>query len=387
MNTEFIEALGQLEKERGISKTIIFEAIEAALISAYKRDHSPNENINVLCDRETGDIHIFRSCIVVEEVTDEATQISLEDARRINRVYEPGDTLELEVTPKSFGRIAAQTAKQVVIQRIREAERGMIFEEYAEKENEMLTAIIQRVEKDMVFVELGRTEGLLPAKEQLPGEVYVPNERLRVYVVDVHKASRGAQVTVSRTHPGLLKRLLEMEVPEIASGVVQIKSIAREAGSRSKVAVFSTDEEIDATGACVGRAGTRIERVVEELKGEKVDIIEWSPDPARFIAKALSPTRVLMVYLNEEEKAARVIVPDSQLSLAIGREGQNARLAVKLTGWKIDIKPQSHVAGMAPGPNDFGAGDWVDDDEEDVEFDQGLSMETTLNLDTDDDSI
>ena len=344
MNKELVEALNMLEHDRGIDKEILFQAIEAALISAYKADHTVKGNINVLVDRATGDLHIFQVMMVSEEITDPATQIPLEEARAINRVYELGDILEIEITPKEFGRIAAQTAKQVIVQRIREVERGKIFEEFAEKENEMLTAIVQRVEKDMVFVELGKTEGILFAKEQLQGETYEPNDRLRVYVISVHKDTRGAQVLVSRTHPGLLKRLLEMEVPEIAAGTVQIKAIAREAGSRSKVAVYSTDPAVDPTGACIGRSGVRIENVVRELKDEKVDIIEWSPDPARFIAKALSPTRVLMVYTNEEEKSARVIVPDHQLSLGIGKEGQNARLAARLTGWKIDIKPQSTVA-------------------------------------------
>jgi len=347
MNKELVEALNFLQSERGIDKEILFQAIEAALISAYKSDHQAKGNINVLVDRETGDIHIFNSCRVVEDddfAEGDTSRISLTEARKINRAYEVDDTLELEVTPKAFGRIAAQTAKQVIIQRIREVERGKIFEEFAEKENEMLTAIVQRVDRDMVFVELGKTEGVLFAKEQLPGDEYAPNMRIRVYVISVHKDSHGAQVVVSRTHPGLLKRLFELEVPEISTGVVQIKAIAREAGSRSKVAVYSTDEAIDASGACIGRAGARIEKIVQELRGEKVDVIEWSPDPARFIAKALSPTRVLMVYTNEEEKSARVIVPDSQLSLAIGKEGQNARLAAKLTGWKIDIKPQSTVA-------------------------------------------
>ncbi|MCL2433212.1 MAG: transcription termination factor NusA [Clostridia bacterium] len=349
MNADLIAALDVLESERGIDKEFLLQAIEAALVSAYRTDGGPSHsaargNINVLVDRESGDIHMYRSSLVVEEVEDQNTQISLAEARKINPIYEPGDMLEQEVPSQNFGRIAAQTAKQVIVQRIREVERGKIFEEFAEKENEMLTAIVQRVEKDMVFVELGKTEGILFAKEQLPGEEYHANDRLRVYVTSVHKDTQGAQVMVSRIHPGLLKRLLELEVPEIAAGTVVVKAVAREAGSRSKVAVHSLDPAVDATGACIGRAGQRIEHVVEELRGEKVDIIEWSADPARFIAKALSPTRVLMVYINEEDRSARVIVPDHQLSLAIGKEGQNARLAARLTGWKIDIKPQSTVA-------------------------------------------
>ena len=251
--------------------------------------------------------------------------------------------LEEESNPKNFGRLAAQTAKQVVVQRIREAERGVIFEEYVEKENEILTAIVQRVEKNGVYVELGKTDGLLAMNESIPGEEYGTSNRIKVYVLEVRKTSKGPQVLVSRTHPGLVKRLFELEVPEIMSGIVQVKSIAREAGFRTKVAVHSTDSQIDAVGACVGQKGIRVERIVNELHNEKIDIIEWDSDPAVYIAKALSPAKVLMVYINETEKAAKVVVPDTQLSLAIGKEGQNARLAAKLTGWKIDIKSQAQA--------------------------------------------
>ena len=254
-----------------------------------------------------------------------------------------GDVLEEESNPRNFGRIAAQTAKQVVVQRIREAERGVIFDEYVEKENEILTAIVQRVEKGGVYVELGKTDGLIAMNETIPGEEYNNNDRIKVYVLEVRKTSKGPQVLVSRTHPGLVKRLFELEVPEIQTGVVQVKSIAREAGFRTKVAVYSSDPQVDAVGACVGQRGTRVERIVNELHNEKIDIIEWDSDPAVYIAKALSPAKVLMVYINEAEKAAKVIVPDNQLSLAIGKEGQNARLAAKLTGWKIDIKSQTQA--------------------------------------------
>ena len=274
---------------------------------------------------------------------DPHAEISLEKARAINPLYEVGDVLEEEANPRSFGRIAAQTAKQVVVQRIREAERGVIFDEYVEKENEILTAIVQRVEKGGVFVELGKTDGLIATNETIPGEEYNNNDRIKVYVLEVRKTNKGPQVLVSRTHPGLVKRLFELEVPEIQSGVVQVKSIAREAGFRTKVAVFSSDPQVDAVGACVGQRGIRVERIVNELHNEKIDIIEWDSDPAVYIAKALSPAKVLMVYINEVEKAAKVIVPDNQLSLAIGKEGQNARLAAKLTGWKIDIKSQTQA--------------------------------------------
>lgn len=343
MNSEFIEALNAIEKERGIGQGILIDAFEAALVAAYKRNFGANNNVRAVVDRDTGEVQIFASKTVVEQVENPYGEITLEDARKVNALYELGDVLEEEVDPKSFGRIAAQTAKQVVVQRIREAERGVIFDEYVEKENEVLTAIVQRVEKGGVYVELGKTDGLIGANEVIPGETYNNADRLKVYVLEVRKANKGPQVLVSRTHPGLVKRLFELEVPEIQTGVVQIKSIAREAGFRTKVAVHSTDAQVDAVGACVGQKGIRVERIVSELHNEKIDIIEWDADPAVYIAKSLSPARVLMVYINESEKAAKVIVPDNQLSLAIGKEGQNVRLAAKLTGWKIDIKSQTQA--------------------------------------------
>jgi N utilization substance protein A len=346
MNSEFMEALGAIEKERGISKEVLIDAVESALVAAYKRNYGVSGNVRAVVDHETGEMPIFASKTVVENPQNEYTEISLEKARKINSLYELGDVLEEESKPKNFGRIAAQTAKQVVVQRIREAERGVIYDEYVEKENEVLTAIVQRTEKNGVYVELGRTDGLLAANEMIAGETYENNSRIKVYVLEVRKNNNGPQVLVSRTHPGLVKRLFELEVPEILSGIVQIKSIAREAGFRTKVAVYSHDPMVDAVGACVGQRGIRVERIVAELHNEKIDIIEWDADPAVYIAKALSPAKVLMVYINEEEKAAKVIVPDNQLSLAIGNKGQNVRLAAKLTGWKIDIKPQS-AAGDA----------------------------------------
>ncbi len=347
MNAEFIEALDAIERDRGISKDLLLDALETALISAYKRNYSKDSaaivNARADIDRETGDVKVFASKTVVETVENPLSEISLANAKKINPLYGVGDVVEEEVKPKNFGRIAAQTAKQVIVQRIREAERGMIFDEFVEKENEVLTAIVQRIEKNGVYVELGRTDGFIDGKEIPPEERYEPSERLKVYVLEVRRTSKGPQVLVSRTHPGLVKRLFELEVPEIQSGVVQIKSIAREAGYRTKVAVHSSDARVDAVGSCVGQKGIRVERIVNELRNEKIDIIEWDPDPAMYIAKALSPAKVLMVYVNEEEKAARVVVPDNQLSLAIGRDGQNARLAVKLTGWKIDIKSNSQI--------------------------------------------
>ncbi len=343
MNAEFIEALNALEKERGIKKSVLLSAFEAALIVAYKRNYNSTANVRAEVDGDTGDYHIYASKTVVEKVETPSMEISLERAKKINPLYELGDVLEEEAFTKDFGRIAAQTAKQVMVQRIREAERGNIYDEYIEKENEILTAIVQRVEKGNAYVELGKTDGILTEKEMIPGEQYEMNERIKVYVLEVRKENKGPQVVVSRTHPGLVKRLFELEVPEIMSGTVQIKSIAREAGFRTKVSVFSTDPQVDAVGACVGPRGARVERIVNELHNEKIDIIEYDSDSAIYIAKALSPAKVLMVYVNEDEKAARVVVPDSQLSLAIGKEGQNARLAAKLTGWKIDIKSQSQA--------------------------------------------
>ncbi len=343
MNTEFINALNELEQEKGIRKDILIEAIEMALISAYKRHFGQNENVRVQIDPDTGEIKVFATKRVVEDVYDTSIEIDLEEAKKINPIFEDGDTLETEVTPGEFGRIAAQTAKQVVVQRIREAERGIIYDQFAEKENEVLTAIIHRTERGNIYVELGRAEGIIPVGETVYNEQYNVNERLKVYVLEVKKTNNGPQIIVSRTHPFLIKRLFELEVPEIRQNVVQIKSIAREAGGRTKIAVWSEEKDIDPVGACVGHKGTRIGKVVEELNDEKIDVVPWSSDPIEFIANALRPAKVVMVQINEDEKAAKVIVPDYQLSLAIGKEGQNARLAAKLTGWKIDIKSQSQM--------------------------------------------
>ncbi len=347
MNREVIEAIGVLAKEKAISPEVLFNAIEEALKSAYKKNLKKSpvgaQNVRVQLDRDDGVVQVYARKVVVDEVADETQEISLNEARQIQPNYEVGDIVEIEVTPSDFGRVAAQTAKQVIVQRIREAERGIIYDEYIEKENEILTAIVQRVDGKNVYVELGKTEGILDPQHEMPGEEYMPGDRLKVYVLEVQRSSKGPQVLVSRTHPGLVKRLFELEVPEIQSGIVQIKSIAREAGSRTKMAVHSTDPLVDSVGSCVGPRGQRVENVVSELKGEKIDIIKWSADPAEFIANALNPARALSVYISEREKACRVVVPDNQLSLAIGKEGQNARLAAKLTGWKIDIKSQSQA--------------------------------------------
>ena len=340
---EFISALDALSKERHINKEVLFNAIESALISAFKKNYGKTANVRASIDRVSGNVEVFSRKIVVEEVNDPLCEMTVEEARSINERYQLGDLVEVEVTPRNFGRIAAQTAKQVVVQSIREAERGVIYDEYSQKENEILTAIVQRVENKQVFVELGRTEGVIEPKEQMPGEELKVNDRVKVYVLEVSRMGRGPQIFVSRTNPGLVKRLFELEVPEIVTGVVQIKSIAREAGFRTKMAVFSNDPMIDAVGSCVGPRGMRVENVVEELKTEKIDRVQWSANPAEYIANALNPARVISVFVSDTEKSARVVVPDNQLSLAIGKEGQNARLAAKLTGWKIDIKSQSEV--------------------------------------------
>ena len=343
MNLEFLEALDDLEREKHMSKDMLIEAIESALVSAYKKNYGTSQNVRVDIDRQTGDINVFMRRDIVEVVEDPFSQASLEEAQEIDPEYEIGDVIEYMVTPRDFGRIAAQTAKQVVIQRIRETERGMIYEDYITRQTEVVTGIVQRISNGTVFVNMGRAEGILSANEQIPGERYRVGERLKVYVMDVKRSTKGPQVFLSRTHPGLVKRLFELEVPEIQEGVVEIKSVAREAGSRSKIAVCTYDENVDPVGSCVGPRGQRVQAVVDELSGEKIDIINWSDDPGRMISAALSPANVEMVLINEDpsEKSALVVVPDYQLSLAIGKEGQNVRLAARLCGWKIDIKSHS----------------------------------------------
>ncbi|MGI6731368.1 MAG: transcription termination factor NusA [Anaerovoracaceae bacterium] len=338
MNKEFMLAVEQLEKEKEISKDLLLEAIESALVSAYKKNYGTSQNVRVNIDKESGNIQVFMRKDVVSEVEDELTQISLEEAKEIDVKYEDGDVVEFQVTPKNFGRIAAQTAKQVVVQRIREAERSMIYDDYSNRQSEIITGVIERVSNDTVFINMGKTEGILAPTEQVQGEKYLINSRIKVYIMDVKKSTKGPQIYLSRSHPGLVKRLFELEVPEIQEGIVEIKSISREAGSRTKMAVYSSDENVDAVGACVGTRGTRVQAIVDELFGEKIDIINWSDDPQKLISSALSPAKVEKVIIDDEGKSATVIVPDYQLSLAIGKEGQNVRLAAKLCGWKIDIK-------------------------------------------------
>ncbi|WP_138205671.1 transcription termination factor NusA [Haloimpatiens lingqiaonensis] len=344
MNEEFIESLKEIVKEKGIDEDLIFSTIEDALVLAYKKNYgSNNSNVRVEMNRVTGDIHVYSQRDVVEEVEDPICQITTKEAKEIDPKYQLGDIVELEVTPKKFGRVAAQSAKQVVIQRIKEAERNIIYNEFITKEFDIMTGTVIRKDRGNVFVNLGKIEAILTPNEQILGEQYNFNEKLKLYIVEVKNTTKGAQVVVSRTHPGLIKRLFELEVPEIYDGTVEIKSISREAGSRTKIAVYSNDENIDAMGACVGPKGIRVQNIVNELNNEKIDIIKWSKLPEEYISNSLSPAKVISVEVDEDNKSAKVVVKDDQLSLAIGKEGQNVRLAAKLTGWKIDIKSESQA--------------------------------------------
>ncbi len=343
MNAEFIQALEQIEKEKNISKEVLIEAIENSLLTACKNHFGTSQNIHVTIDNEQGNVTVHAEKEVVEVVEHKELEISLEAAREIDPSLDLGDTVQIEVTPKDFGRIAAQKAKQVVVQKIREAERDLLFNSYQEKEKEVVTGIIQRSVKNNVIVNLGKIDAILADKEQVPGERYPVNERLKVYVIEVKPGTKGPKIYVSRTHPDLVKRLFENEVPEVHDGVVEIKSISREAGSRTKIGVHSTKPEVDPVGSCVGHNGARVGVVVSELGGEKIDIIPWSENIPEFIAASLSPSKVVQVAADVEEKSAKVIVPDYQLSLAIGKEGQNARLAAKLTGYRIDIKSETQA--------------------------------------------
>ena len=354
---EFFAAISQIESEKGIKKGYMLEKITQALVSAYRRDHEGvGDNLSVEADEENGTVRMYLRKEVVAEVDNPGMEISLQEAREALPLAEIGDTVRMEVKPKNFGRIAAQTARQVIIQGIREAEQGMIYDEFTSKEHEILTGIVTRIDPrtGSVSLRIGSggetTDTYLGINEQVKGETYVEGQRLRVYVVEVRRATKGPQVLISRTHPGLVKRLFELEVPEIYDGTVDIRSIAREAGSRTKLAVWSADPNVDAIGACVGPRGARVNTIVEELKGEKMDIIKYSDDPAEYIAAALSPADVISVEPMEDGKSCRVVVPDDQLSLAIGKEGQNARLAAKLTGYKIDIKPASAPVEEAEEP-------------------------------------
>lgn len=344
-NKELIEALNQIAKEKDISKEILLEALENSLVAACKNNFGRADNIKVNINRETGEVNVYAMKEVVETVTDPVLQVSLAQARMKDPKLDIGDIVSVEVTPKNFGRIAAQKAKQVVVQKIREEERKVLYNQYSSKEKDIVTGIVQRYVGNNISINLGKVDAILTENEQVRGEVFRPTERVKLYVLEVKDTTKGPRITVSRTHPELVKRLFEAEVTEIQDGTVEIKSIAREAGSRTKMAVWSNNPDVDAVGACVGLNGARVNAIVRELRDEKIDIINWSDDPAELIENALSPAKVISVEVYEDEKSARVIVPDYQLSLAIGKEGQNARLAAKLTGYKIDIKSESQIMG------------------------------------------
>ncbi|MCI8444690.1 MAG: transcription termination/antitermination protein NusA [Clostridia bacterium] len=346
-NKELILALEELEKEKGIKKEYLLESIETALVTAYKRNFDALENVRVEMNHQTGATHVYAIKEVMEKANDEDTEISVKEAQEINPDLEEGDTVEIEIVPRDFGRIAAQTAKQVIIQKLREAERDIIFNEFNDRKGEIVSGLIQKADRNIVVMDLGKLEGVMPIKEQMPTEHYEVNHKIKGYVLDVERGAKGApQVIVSRSHPDFVRKLLEFEIPEIYEGVIEIKSVSRDPGYRSKVAVYSPDQNIDPVGSCVGQKGVRIQNVINELQGEKIDVIEWNEDPSIYIASALLPAKILAVDIKEEEKFAQVIVPDDQLSLTIGKSGQNARLAARLTNWKIDIKSETQFREM-----------------------------------------
>lgn len=345
MKSDLYTAIAQIAAERGIPREAVMESIQQALRTVYKKATGSDEEVEIELDVNTGRIRIFAPKRVVETVRDPLTEISIEDARKIDPRAIVGDIVRVERQPNNFGRIAAQTAKQVILQRIRDFERETIYNEFIDRVGEVLTGTVQRVDPRAVILSFGKAEAIMPAREQIPGERYRPGQRLKVYLVEVTKDAKGPQLLVSRTHPNLIKRLLELEVPEVASGAVEVMAIAREPGQRSKVAVAARQDKVDPVGACVGVRGVRIQSIVTELSGEKIDVIEWSSDIRTFIANALSPAKPITVILNEDEKVARVVVPPEQMSQAIGKDGQNARLAYKLTGWRIDIKDPDSLKG------------------------------------------
>ena len=350
MNADFISAIQELGKEKGIEPELLYQAVEDALVAAYKKNSNTNQNVRVDMNKETGEIHVYAQRTVVEGVPVDETEMTVQEAQAIDPRYLAGDIVETEVTPKNFGRIAAQNAKQVVVQRIREAERGQVYERFQSRNQDIVTGIIERQENKNVYIDLGKVEAVLTPNEQIPGEIYQYHDRMKTFIVEVKRSAKGPQIVVSRTQPGLLKRLFELEVPEIHDGIVEIKSVAREPGMRSKISVYTADENVDPVGACVGHKGMRVQTIVNELRGEKIDIVKYSEDPAQYVANALSPAKVVSTNVNEAEKICRVVVPDYQLSLAIGKEGQNARLAAKLTGWKIDIKSESQAKEEEAAP-------------------------------------
>lgn len=349
-NKQLIVAIQELEKEKGIKKDYLLDSIESALLTAYKRNYNSQENVKVVVDRETGASHLYSVKEVVEHAENPILQISLEEARKIDKEAQIDGTVDVELVPKNFGRIAAQTAKQVIIQKLREAEREIIYSEYSERKGEIVSGIIQKADQNIVVMDLGKVEGVMPAKEQIPTEKYHVNDKIKGYILDVEKGAKGVpQVIISRACPEFVKKLFEFEIPEIYEGVIEIKAVSRDAGSRSKVAVYSPNENIDPVGSCVGQKGVRIQNIINELNGEKIDVIEWNADLSIYISSALLPAQVMAVDIDEENGIAQVIVPDDQLSLAIGKSGQNARLAAKLTGlsdWRIDIKSETQFRNI-----------------------------------------
>lgn len=353
MNTELLEALNILEKEKDISKETILDAIENSLLNACKNHFGKADNIKLIMDRETCDYQLLAEKTVVEEPEDELEEISLEKAKEIDNKYELGDVVQIPIESKSFGRIATQNAKNLILQKIREEERKVVYDQYFEKEKDIVTGIVQRYVGKNISINLGKADAMLTENEQVKGEVFKPTERIKLYVVEVKNTTKGPKILVSRTHPELVKRLFEAEVTEVKDGIVEIKSIAREAGSRTKIAVWSNDPDVDPVGACVGMNGARVNAIVSELRGEKIDIVNWSDNPAILIENALSPAKVISVMADPDEKTASVIVPDYQLSLAIGKEGQNARLAARLTGYKIDIKSETQAIESGELPENY----------------------------------
>ncbi|OKZ60582.1 MAG: transcription termination/antitermination protein NusA [Clostridium sp. CAG:354_28_25] len=349
-NKQLIVAIQELEKEKGIKKDYLLDSIESALLTAYKRNYNSQENVKVVVDRETGASHLYSVKEVVEHAENPILQISLEEARKLDKEAQIGGTVDVELVPKNFGRIAAQTAKQVIIQKLREAEREIIYSEYSERKGEIVSGIIQKADQNIVVMDLGKVEGVMPAKEQIPTEKYHVNDKIKGYILDVEKGAKGVpQVVISRACPEFVKKLFEFEIPEIYEGLIEIKAVSRDAGSRSKVAVYSPNENIDPVGSCVGQKGVRIQNIINELNGEKIDVIEWNADLSIYISSALLPAQVMAVDIDEENRVAQVIVPDDQLSLAIGKSGQNARLAAKLTGlsdWRIDIKSETQFRNI-----------------------------------------
>ena len=374
MNTELLEALNILEKEKDISKETLLDAIENSLMNACKNHFGKTDNIKLIMNKETCEYQLYAEKTVVEEVEDKLEQISLEDAKEIDSKFELGDIVHIPIESKSFGRIATQNAKNLILQKIREEERKVVYDQYFEKEKDIVTGIVQRYVGKNVSINLGKADAMLTENEQVKGEVFKPTERIKLYIVEVKNTTKGPKILVSRTHPELVKRLFESEVTEVKDGIVEIKSIAREAGSRTKIAVWSNDPDVDPVGACVGMNGARVNSIVNELRGEKIDIINWNENPALLIENALSPAKVVVVLADVEEKTAKVVVPDYQLSLAIGKEGQNARLAARLTGFKIDIKSETQANAI----EGFYEGFYDEDEDEEEAYDENEYAEGTV---------